>query len=180
MSIHAYMQQPCISTNHAWWCNHHKANMRWDPERLGSNQHLGAGGATVLCALLLHVPIASSLCVFAHCVTTGTSCFENTVTNFLSSVTLDKWLSKLYIDNGFFVECIISDTWQRKVTVTTTSGGDGGFAEFTHWHLANQDHLPSVCWPRARQRKLQWAPCQPLCREPLAGTWQREHQWPFC
>lgn len=85
------MQQPCISTNHASWCNHHKANMRWDPERLGSNQHLGAGGATVLCALLLHVPIASSLCVFAHCVTTGTSCFENTVTNFLSSVTLDKY-----------------------------------------------------------------------------------------
>jgi hypothetical protein len=81
--------------------------------------------------------------------------------------TRQRTLGELYIGNSLFVEYFLSgiDTRQRKVTVTAPSDGDRSFAECLFWHSAKRPILPSVCYHGRWQRRLQWAPRQPLCRE---------------
>jgi hypothetical protein len=93
--------------------------------------------------------------------------------------TRQRTLGELYIGNSLFAEYFLSDTRQRKVTVTAPSDGDGSFAEClprhsaktgpvgptasscaesARRHSAKEATLPSVWWTGTRQRVLQWAP----------------------
>jgi hypothetical protein len=71
----------------------------------------------------------------------------------LPSVTLGKEVS-VNCASAIFSEYFLSDTRQRKVTVTTTSDGDGDFVECPQRHLAKREPFLSACWPGTQQRSL--------------------------
>jgi hypothetical protein len=79
----------------------------------------------------------------------------------------------LYIGNSLFAEYFLSGTWQRKVTVTAPSDGDGSFAECLQCNSAKRPILPSVCSRGPRQRLVQWTPPPVPVPRALIGTRQR-------
>ena len=93
--------------------------------------------------------------------------------SFAECNTRQRTLGELYIGNDLFVEYFLSDTRQRKVTVTAPSDGDGSFAECLLRHSAKRPILPSVCYHGPRQRRLQWAPPPVPVPRALVGTRQR-------
>jgi hypothetical protein len=106
--------------------------------------------------------------------TDGRQNLEKHSTNSLPGVTLGKGNSMNNIGNDLFAECIR----QRKFVVMATNDGDGDFVECPPWHSAKRESLCRVHAGLALDKESSTGPsCQPLCRGPQAGTWQREQQW---
>jgi hypothetical protein len=106
---------------------------------------------------------------------TRINCFAECLKHSAKSVRQIK-LGELNIGNIFFAEyfllgtrqrlCrVLPGTWQRKVTVTTASNGDGAFAESIRWHSAKSWHLCQVFAGLALGNEVASGPlCQQLHR----------------